>query len=113
MVVRTRLVAVVLAAALALLLLAGCRAERQAPEFDFSLAQSGGALVVTVQTGSFKVPENGHVHVRIDDGPETMIYKTTYTVPNVAPGRHKVTVELSDPQHNYFGVRKEKEIEIK
>lgn len=110
---RKRLVGLILAASLAVLLLAGCRAERPAPEFDFSLAQSGESLIVTVQTGSFKVPENGHVHVRLDDGPETMIYKTTYTVPKVAPGRHKVTVELSDPQHNYFGVRKEKEIEIK
>ena len=110
---RTKQLAVMLVVALALLLLTGCRAERPSPEFDFSLAQSGEALIVTVQTGNFKVPDDGHVHIRIDDGPETMIYKTIYTVPKVAPGRHKVTVELSDPQHNYFGVRKEKEIEIK
>lgn len=111
--VRNKLLAVFLAASLALLLLAGCRAERPAPAFDFTLEQSGEALVVKVETGTFKVPEDGHVHIRLDDGPETMIYKTTYTVPKVAAGRHKVTVELSDPQHNYFGVRKEKEIEIK
>jgi len=110
---RIKQMAVMLVAVMALLLLAGYRAERPGRGFGFAPAQSGGARVRTVQTGSFKVPDNGHVHIRIDDGPETMIYKTTYTVPKVAPGRHKVTVELSDPQHNYFGVRKEKEIEIK
>ncbi|MDF2629422.1 MAG: hypothetical protein K0R39_3253 [Symbiobacteriaceae bacterium] len=110
---RGKLPAMVLAAILLLVALTGCRAERPAPEFDFTLEQSGDALVVNVQTGTFKVPENGHVHIRIDDGPEAMLYKTTYTVPKMDPGRHKVVVELSDPQHNYFGVRKEKEIEIK
>lgn len=66
-----------------------------------------------VETGTFKVPQDGHVHIRLDDGPETMIYSRTYTIPKVAPGRHIISIELSDPQHNYFGVRKQKEIAIK
>lgn len=97
----------------ALLLLAGCRAQRPQPEFDFTVEQKGEGLTVRVETGAFEVPKDGHVHVRLDDGPEAMIYGKSYTIPKVAPGKHKVIVQLSDPQHNYFGVSKEKEIEIK
>lgn len=98
---------------LVLVVLGGCRAERSKPEFDFTVEPKGEGLAVVVETGSFRVPQDGHVHIKLDDGPETMIFSKTYTIPKVAPGKHTVSIELSDPQHNYFGVRKTKEIEIK
>ncbi|HYF96221.1 MAG TPA: hypothetical protein VD969_28770 [Symbiobacteriaceae bacterium] len=96
-----------------LLLLAGCRAARPQPEFDFTVEQKGAGLTVRVETGTFRVPQDGHVHIRLDDGPETMIYSKSYTIPKVALGTHRITIQLSDPRHNYFGVSKEKTVDIK
>jgi len=106
--------ALLLAVSVLLALLAGCsRTERPKPEFDFTVAQKGEGLSVQVETGSFRVPQDGHVHIKLDDGPEAMIYSRTYTIPKVTPGVHKVSIQLSDPQHNYFGESKEKTVEIK
>ncbi|HYG59404.1 MAG TPA: hypothetical protein VD902_15185 [Symbiobacteriaceae bacterium] len=96
------------------LLAAGCRAaSKPVPTLDFTLEQEGEGLVVRVQVTGMQVPEQGHVHVYLDDGPEAMAYTTTYRIPKVAPGAHKVRVELSDMQHRPLGVSLTKEITIK
>lgn len=102
-----------LAVLLVALVLSGCRAQRTVPAFDFTLEQKGESLVVRVETGTFKIGKDGHIHIRMDDGPEAMAYGATYTIPKVQPGKHTITLGLSDPQHNPIGENKTKEIEIK
>lgn len=104
----------VLSLAVVAVLAAGCgRPERPKPTLDFTLEQQGESLVVQVSVKGLAVPEQGHVHLFLDDGPETMAYSTTYQFPKVAPGLRKVRVELSDLQHRNLGVSVTKEIEVK
>lgn len=103
--------AVVLALAL---LMTGCgRPATAKPTLDFTLQQQGTNLVVQIDTGSFRIPGDGHPHLRLDGGPEVMLYGKTYTIPNVKPGKHAVSIELSNVQHEMLGVKLEKVIEIK
>jgi len=95
------------------LLVAGCRSTKPKPTMDFSLEQQGESLVVRVKVAGMQIPTDGHVHIRVDDGPEAMAYTSTYTIPKITKGKHRVSVELSDMQHEYLGVKQEKEIEIK
>lgn len=95
------------------LLLGGCKAERPAPTVDFTAEQQGQSLVITVQTTNFRIPGDGHWHVRLNDGPEAMAYSKVYTIPNVAPGTYKVYVELSDLKHQDLGVSATREIVVK
>jgi hypothetical protein len=107
-------VGVLLALALAAtLLVAGCGQSKPQPAVDFTTEQNGEALLVRAQTTGFNVPKDGHLHIQLDDGPVTMAYQTTYTFPKVAPGKHKVTVGLSDLQHNALGIAQSKDVEIK
>ncbi len=95
-----------------LLALAGC-GERPEPTLDFTVEQQGSDLVVTLKTTNFRIPEDGHAHIRIDGGPEAMFYTTTYRVPEISPGRHEVHVYLTDMEHREIGLSKTWEIEIK
>ena len=109
-----RAVGLLLTLVLVATVLGGCRAGgRPKPALDFTLEQQGESLVVQVSIEGLKVPEQGHVHLFLDDGPETMAYSTTYQFPKVAPGLHKVRVELSDLAHRNLGVSLTKEIEMK
>lgn len=93
------------------LLLAAC--GRPAPSMDFELEQVGRGLRITVQTTGFLVSRDGHVHIRINDGPEVMAYTNVYTIPNLEPGRYEVWVDLSDRRHKDLGLARTKSIELK
>jgi hypothetical protein len=95
------------------LVLGGCRANRPQPGLEVSVLQQGEGLTIIVKTTNFSVPRDGHIHIRLDDGPEAMAYSQTYTIPRVSPGNHKVTVQLSDTAHRNLGIQVEKTIEIK
>lgn len=95
------------------LMVAGCGREKPRPTMDFTLEQTGEGLTIRVQTTNFKVPQDGHVHIWIDDGPETMAFQDTYTIPKLAPGLHRVTVDISDTRHINLGLKKTKEVEVR
>src|SRR4051794_14886185 len=95
---------------LAALVLTGCGSgTKTRPTVDFSLEQSGESLIIRVETTNFKVPTDGHAHIRLDNGSEAMAYGQTYTIPKVEKGKHTVSVQLSDVSHNYLGVKQVKE----
>lgn len=94
-------------------LLAGCGANTPEPQLNVTLEQVGQDLLIKMDTGAFKIPEHGHLHVRLDDGPEAMPYSNTYKIAGVTPGKHAVAVELSDVGHKPLGVKVIKEIEIR
>lgn len=108
-----RIVSLLGAIFLAALVLTGCRAERPEPEMTVQLEQKGEGLQVRVETRGFVVPKDGHVHIWIDDGAETMAYSSVYTVPKLEKGKHKVKVALSDLQHRPLGVEQTHEVEIR
>ena len=95
------------------LLLGGCKADRPAPTVDFTAEQQGQSLVITVESTNFRIPGDGHWHIRLNDGPETMAYSKVYTIPNMTPGTYQIYVELSDLKHNDLGISKSKEIVVK
>jgi hypothetical protein len=48
-------------------------------------------------------PRIGHLHVIVDDGPfwwADASDSNTVDVANLAPGRHRITIQLVDPNHN-------------
>lgn len=50
-------------------------------------------------------PPIGHLHVIVDDGPHWWADASdnnTVDVANLAPGPHRVTIQLVDPNHNVF-----------
>jgi hypothetical protein len=97
---------------LLLIALAGCGSKPK-PEMEVSVRQNGESLVVQVKTKNFRVPADGHVHIRLDDGPEIMAWSETYTIPKVSPGQHVVHVELSDLEHRNLGVKQSIPVEVK
>jgi hypothetical protein len=49
------------------------------------------------------VPRVGHLHVIVDDGPHWYADASdsnTVDVANLAPGPHRITIQLVDPNHN-------------
>lgn len=97
----------------AALLLGGCGAERPQPSMDFTVVQTGKGITIQVFTTNFQVPQDGHIHIWINDGPETMAFQNTYTIPELPPGVHRVTVDLSDLKHNNLGLKQSKEVEVR
>ncbi|HEY8347092.1 MAG TPA: hypothetical protein VIL07_07430, partial [Symbiobacteriaceae bacterium] len=95
------------------LLIGACGKSRPEPTMDFTVEQTGEGITIRVETTNFSVPEDGHIHIWIDDGPETMAFQYTYTVPKLPPGVHRVTVDLSDHRHVNLGLKKTKEIEVR
>lgn len=106
-------VGLLLAVAVTAMLVAGCGQSKPKATVDFTAEQNGEALVVQAQTIGFNVPKDGHLHIQLDDGPVTMAYQLTYTFPKVAPGKHKVTLGLSDLAHNDLGITQTKEVDMK
>jgi hypothetical protein len=50
-------------------------------------------------------PRVGHLHIIVDDGPHWWADASdsnTVDVANLAPGPHRVTIQLVDPNHNIF-----------
>lgn len=107
-----KLVARIAMGALLVLALLGCGGKSK-PTIEMALSQQSDGLRVDVTTTGFEVGKDGHLHLRLDGGPETMVYKSNYTFPNVEPGKHSVFVELSNVAHKPLGVSQTKEIEIK
>jgi len=91
----------------------GCSASKAEPTLSVTLEQSGSDLIIRMETTNFVLGTTGHAHVRLDGGPEAMPNTKTYIVPNVIPGRHWVSVELSDPVHKPLGIKQTVEIDTK
>jgi hypothetical protein len=98
---------------LALLVLAGCGGRKAQPTLQVSAEQKGASLVIRAQTTNFVAGKDGHIHIRLNDGPEAMIYGSTYTIPEVKPGSYKIDVELADQKHVPIGVRQTIQVEVK
>lgn len=99
---------------LALLLavaLVGC--SKPQPTLKVTVEQVGTGLLIRMETTNFVIGKDGHAHIRLNGGPEVMPSTTSYTIPNVKPGKYKVFVELSKPDHGPIGVQQEVEIEVK
>jgi predicted small lipoprotein YifL len=100
---------------LSLLLLVALSAcgPKKPPTLKAIVEQQGQNMVITAETENFKLGVDGHMHVRINDGPEAMPKGNKYTLANWPPGKYKVYVELSDPNHNPLGISETVEFEMK
>lgn len=96
-----------------LLVLAVTACSKPKPTLKVTVAQQGTSMVITADTGAWKLGKDGHMHVQLNDGPVAMPSGNTYTIPNRAPGKYKVYVELADPDHNPIGVDSTVEFEMK
>jgi len=109
---RSRVMLMLAATVLALTaVLAGGCAKAQ-PTLQVDAAQVGKDLVIKLETTNFKVGRSGHVHMRINGGPEVMLIGNTYTLANPAPGTYTIFVQLSDPNHRNLDVDKTVEVVI-
>jgi predicted small lipoprotein YifL len=97
---------------LLLFVLLGC-GKKEPPYLKVTVTQQGQNIVIKADTGSFKLGKDGHMHVRLDDGPEAMPRGDTYTIGNQKPGMHKIYVELADPDHNPLGISQTVQFELK
>lgn len=98
---------------LAVLVLAGCGGKKSEPTLEVTAAQDGRNLKVQVSTQGYVIGKDGHVHIYLNDGPEAMIYGSTYTVENIEPGNYKIRVELANIRHENVGIGKTIEFEVK
>jgi hypothetical protein len=83
------------------------------PTLAVQLVQKDKDLAIQMDTTGFVIGKDGHVHLKLDDGPIAMPTKPTYTIPGVKPGKHTIWVELSDKNHNPIGVQQTAEIDFK
>jgi hypothetical protein len=70
---------------------------------DVKVDLKDGHLVVPTTTDI--QPDEGHLHITIDDLPVTMTASLNQKVPNVAPGEHLLTVEFVAGNHLPFDPR--------
>ena len=63
-----------------------------------------GAKLVPVTTTDI-VPDEGHLHVLLDDTLISMTEGLEQTIPGVAPGEHRITVEFVASDHAPFDPR--------
>ncbi|MFZ5816566.1 MAG: hypothetical protein ACOY93_14910 [Bacillota bacterium] len=97
---------------LLLALTAGC-GGRPAPTLQVSAEQRGEDLVIHLRTANFSLGRDGHAHIRLNGGPEAMIYGPAYTVPDLAPGLYIIEVELSNQRHENLGIKQTIQYEVK
>jgi hypothetical protein len=95
-----------LIALLMLALLGGCAGKKEIREWNASVDVQGNAATVTVDVPGATINRDYHVHVRLDDGPEIMVYHKTYTLPNLKPGKHTIVVGLEGVEHKPLPVEK-------
>lgn len=100
---------------LSLLLLVALSAcgKKELPTLKVIVEQQERNLVITAETGDFKLGVDGHMHVQINDGPVAMPNGNRYTLGNREPGRYKIYVELADKDHELLGVSETVEFEMK
>jgi hypothetical protein len=103
--------ALMLVLAVATGLVVGCSSTVK-PTLAVHLVQRDKDLVIQMDTTGFVIGKDGHVHLKLDDGPIAMPTKPTYTIPGVKPGKHTVWVELSDKNHNPIGVQQTADIDF-
>jgi hypothetical protein len=63
-----------------------------------------GARIVPATTTNI-VPDEGHLHVLLDDTLISMTQGTEQTIPNVSPGPHRIQVEFVASDHAPFDPR--------
>ncbi|MFZ5828294.1 MAG: hypothetical protein ACOY94_28645 [Bacillota bacterium] len=102
----------VLALLLLTLALTGC-GGRPEPTLEVSAEQRGSGLVILMKTTNFRLGQDGHAHVRLNGGPEAMIYSNTYTIPKLDPGVYTIEVELSNVKHENLGIKQTIQHEVK
>lgn len=98
---------------LSVLLLVACGGKKTEPTLAVSAEQKGAGLVIRVKAANFTFGKDGHAHVRLNGGPEAMIYADTYTIPTLTPGLYRIDVELANVKHEPLGVHKSVEYEVK
>jgi len=86
----------------------GC--TKPLPTLQVGAEQVGKDLVIKIETTNFTVGRSGHVHLRINGGPEVMLMGNSYTLSNAAPGTYSIFVQLSDPNHRNLDVDKTIEV---
>lgn len=90
----------------------GC-GKRPEPTVHATAEQRGSSLVIRITTTNFVLGKDGHAHVRLNGGPEAMIYANTYTIPEIKPGLYTIEVELSNAKHENLGIKQTMECEVK
>lgn len=100
---------------LSLLLLVALSAcgKKAPPTLKVTVEQQDRSMVITAETGSFKLGVDGHMHVQINDGPIAMPNGNRYTLSNREPGHYKIYVELADKNHDPVGVSETVEFDMK
>ena len=77
--------------------LAGC--ARPPAELHGRVEVDGQTVAVRYDLRNFRLGRDGHVHISLDGGPEVMAGVDGYTFRQVAPGRHTVSVYVTDARH--------------
>jgi hypothetical protein len=70
------------------------------PNVDVKVALDGATVVA--QTSTDLKPDEGHLHLILDDELVSMTSGLTTTIPDVAPGRHLLKVEFVASDHGPF-----------
>lgn len=96
------------------LVVTGCGGGKKTERtLSVTAEQQGSELKLRFETTNFEVGKDGHIHVRINGGPEAMVFAYTYTVPDLAPGRYEIETELSNAKHVNLGIKRTITVEMK
>lgn len=83
-------------------LLTGCVSVESNKDLQAQVRANGRQATLSVQTIGIKTgtgAKDNHVHFRLDDGPDAMLYGPTYTLKQLTPAKHQLKVWVADANH--------------
>lgn len=94
--------------ALLALVWAGCSGQKAPVQWQASVAVLESSAVVAIDVAGLQLGRDYHPHLRLNGGPEVMMYAPTYTFTRLEPGSYRLLVELAGVDHKPLpGGRKE------
>ena len=84
------------------LTLAACGRPKAPADWDVTVEVDGRSAIVSITVPDFQIGRDYHPHLRLNGGPEVMVYQDPYIFRTLSPGQYELWVEIADPRHNPF-----------
>lgn len=97
-----------------LLVLTGCGGTKETKEWTATVQVEDSVAVVTVDVPGKEIGRDYHPHLKLNDGPEIMMYTSSYSFKDLKPGSYTLLVQIQTPNHRVMdGMERTLTFEVK